>query len=65
MLKGDVEAIIFTGGVAHNKILINKIKERVEWIAPLVVYPGEEEMKALAEAVIRVINGEEKVKIYS
>jgi len=65
VLKGKVEAIILTGGLAYNDILVNKIKERVEWIAPLVAYPGEEEMKALAEAVIRVINGEEKVKIYS
>ena len=65
VLKGDVEAIILTGGIVHNEILVNKIKDRVGWIAPIVVYPGEEEMKALAEAVIRVINSEEKVKIYS
>jgi len=65
VLKGKIEAIILTGGIAHNKILVKKVKDRVGWIAPLVVYPGEEEMKALAEAVIRVINGEEKVKIYS
>jgi len=65
VLKGDVEVIILTGGIAHNKILVKKVKDRVGWIAPLVVYPGEKEMKALAEAVTRVINGEEKVKIYS
>lgn len=65
VLKGKVEVIILTGGVAHSEILINRIKDRVGWIAPIVVYPGEEEMKALAEAVIRVIKGEEKVKIYS
>ena len=65
VLKGKVEAIIFTGGIAHNKILVNKIKDRVGWIAPVVVYPGEGEMKALAEAVIRIIKGEEKVKTYS
>ncbi|MHC2995071.1 MAG: butyrate kinase [Candidatus Atribacteria bacterium] len=65
VLKGEVEAIILTGGMSFNEILVNKIKNRVEWIAPIVVYPGQEEMKALAQAVIRVINGEEKVKIYS
>jgi len=65
VLKGKVEAIILTGGIAHNEILVNKIKDRTGWIAPVVVYPGEEEMKALAQAVIRVINGVEKVKIYS
>jgi len=65
VLKGKVEAIILTGGIAHNEILVNKIKDRTGWIAPVVVYPGEEEMKALAQAVIRVIDGIEKVKIYS
>lgn len=65
VLKGEVEAIILTGGMSFNEILVNKIRDRVEWIAPITVYPGEEEMKALAEAVIRVQKGEEKVKIYS
>jgi len=65
VLKGKVEAIILTGGIAHNEILVNKIKDRTGWIAPVVVYPGEEEMKALAQAVIRVIEGIEKVKTYS
>jgi len=65
VLKGKVEAIILTGGIAHNEILVNKIKERAGWIAPVVVYPGEEEMKALAQAVIRVLNGVEKAKTYS
>jgi len=65
VLKGKVEAIILTGGIAYNEILVNKIKDRTGWIAPVVVYPGEEEMKALAQAVIRVIDGIEKVKTYS
>ena len=65
VLKGKVEAIILTGGIAHNEILVNKIKDHTNWIAPIVVYPGEEEMKALAQAVIRVIEGIEKVKTYS
>ena len=65
VLKGKVEAIILTGGLSHNEILVKKIKERAGWISPIVVYPGEEEMKALAQAVIRVINGVEKVKTYS
>ncbi|MEA2086840.1 MAG: butyrate kinase [Candidatus Caldatribacteriota bacterium] len=65
VLKGKVEAIILTGGIAHNEILVNKLKDRTGWIAPVVVYPGEEEMKALAQAVTRVIKGEEKVKTYS
>jgi butyrate kinase len=64
VLKGKVEVIILTGGIAHNKILVNKIKDRTGWIAPVVVYPGEEEMKALAQAVIRAIDGVEKIKTY-
>lgn len=64
VLKGDLEVIILTGGMAHNKLLVEKLTTRVGWIAPMVVYPGEEEMKALAQAVIRVIKGEEEVKIY-
>ena len=64
VLKGKVEAIILTGGIAYNEILVNKIKDYTSWIAPVIVYPGEEEMKALAQAVIRVIDGVEKVKTY-
>ena len=64
VLKGKVEAIILTGGIAHSKILVNKIKDYTSWIAPVVVYPGEEEMSALAQAVIRAIDGVEKVKTY-
>ena len=64
VLRGKVEVIILTGGIAHNEILVNKIKDYTSWIAPVVVYPGEEEMKALAQAVIRAIDGVEKVKIY-
>ncbi len=65
VLKGKVEAIILTGGMAYNKVLIDRIKIRAGWIAPIVVYPGQEEMKALAQAVIRVLNRVEKVKTYS
>jgi butyrate kinase len=65
VLKGKVEAIILTGGISYSEILVNRIKDRAGWIASIVVYPGEEEMKALAEAVIRAIKGEEKVKTYS
>jgi len=65
VLKGEIEAIILTGGISHSEILVNRIKDRAGWIAPIVVYPGEEEMKALAQAVIRVLNGVEEVKTYS
>ena len=65
VLMGKVDAIILTGGIAHSDTLISKIKERVDWIAPVKIYPGEKEMTALAQAVIRVINKIEEAKIYS
>lgn len=64
VLKGDVQAIIFTGGIAYSDYIISKISERVDWIAPIVVYPGEDEMLALAQGALRVLNGEEQAKEY-
>ena len=48
VLGGEVHAIILTGGIAHNPDLTGYIKERVSFIAPVFVYPGEDEMRALA-----------------
>ena len=64
VLKGDVDAILITGGVAHSKWFVNQIIERVHKIAPVHVYPGEDEMKALAMNGMRVLKGETEVKIY-
>jgi butyrate kinase len=64
VLNGQVDAIILTGGMAYGKPMVNLIKEKVAFIAPIVVYPGEDEMLALAQGVIRVLNGEEEVKEY-
>lgn len=64
VLNGKVDAIILTGGMAYGKPIVNLIKEKVAFIAPIVVYPGEDEMLALAQGVIRVLNGEENVKEY-
>jgi butyrate kinase len=64
VLNGQVDAIILTGGMAYGKPMVNLIKEKVAFIAPIVVYPGEDEMLALAQGVIRVLNGEEQVKEY-
>lgn len=63
-LKGDVDNIIFTGGLAHGKYIIDKVTEMVNFIAEPVVYPGEAEMEALNMGVLRVINNIEKHKIY-
>ncbi|SDY67594.1 butyrate kinase [Proteiniborus ethanoligenes] len=64
VLKGHVEAIILTGGIAHDELFVNWIKERVDFISSVIVYPGEDELIALAEGGLRVLRGEEKTKQY-
>ncbi len=64
VLSGKVEAILLTGGIAFSKKIVRDIEERVAFIAPVVVYPGEDEMLALAQGGLRVMTGEEEVKIY-
>ncbi|MCD6113198.1 MAG: butyrate kinase [Bacteroidales bacterium] len=64
VLKGDVDAILITGGVANNPFLVNYVKEMVSFIAPVIVYPGEDEMKALAMNGYLVATGELKSKEY-
>jgi butyrate kinase len=65
VVKGKVDAIILTGGLAYDNNLVNYIKERVDFIGPVMVYPGEDEMEALALGALRVLKGEEKAKIYT
>lgn len=64
VLKGKVDAIILTGGIAYSKLLTDYITKMVEFMAPVVVFPGEDEMEALNEGALRVIEGEEEAKIY-
>ena len=64
VLKGEVDAVVLTGGVAYSDYLTRYIRERVEFIAPVIIKAGEDEMKALNEGVIRVMNESEKAKIY-
>lgn len=63
-LQGKVDAIVLTGGVAYSKYLTDYITERVKFIAPVIIKAGEDEMKALNEGVMRVLNKSEKAKIY-
>ena len=63
-LHGQVDQIILTGGVAYGKEAVAAITDLVSWIAPVTVYPGEMEMLALAQGVLRVMNGEEKALEY-
>jgi butyrate kinase len=64
VLKGSVDAIVLTGGIAYSSLLCEKISKRVQFIAPVKIYAGEDEMLALAEGTQRILNGEEKAKIY-
>lgn len=64
VLCGKVDAILITGGIAYNKGITGKIAEKVSFIAPVVVYPGEDELLALAQGALRVLNGEEEAKEY-
>ncbi len=61
---GDAEAIILTGGIAHSRMFTQMIREHVEFIAPVVVYPGENEMESLALGGLRVMRGEESAKVF-
>ena len=64
VLKGKVDQIIVTGGIAYNAVVVEALKERAGFIAPFTVYPGEDELLALAQGAIRVMTGEEKVMEY-
>jgi butyrate kinase len=64
VLQGQVDAILLTGGMAHSERLIRQLRPSIEWIAPVHVYPGEDELRSLAEGVFRVLNGEEETKTF-
>jgi butyrate kinase len=61
-LKGKVDAVLLTGGIAHSNKVVTLLRDALDWIAPIRVYPGEDELQALAEGVFRVLNGEEQAK---
>lgn len=64
VLNGKVDRIIVTGGIAYAADVVAILKEKAEWIAPFTVYPGEDELLALAQGALRVMNGEEKACVY-
>lgn len=65
VLEGRVDALLLTGGMARSERLIRCLRPSIEWIAPITVYPGEDELGALAEGVFRVLDGEEEPKIFA
>ncbi|WP_411169568.1 butyrate kinase [Clostridium sp. MB05] len=65
VLGGKVDRIIFTGGIAYSEKVVEELKKRIGWIADITVYPGEDELLALAQGAIRVMTGEEEAKEYN
>lgn len=64
VLKGDVDAILITGGIANSMWFCNLIQERIYKIAPVHIYPGQDEMRALAENARLALSGEIEIKEY-
>lgn len=65
VLRGKVDALIVTGGMAHSELVLTAIGDYARWIAPIKVYPGDDELRALAEGVLRVLRGEEEPRFLS
>ena len=63
-LYGRVDAILLTGGVAHSDYVVSRIRSRVEFLAPIFVYPGENEMLALASNGYGALTGAIPIKEY-
>ena len=64
VLKGQIDQIIITGGIAYDKVVVGGLRERAGFLAPITVYPGEDELLALAQGALRVMSGEEKAMEY-
>ena len=64
VLCGKVDAILITGGMARWGYLVEGLKARCEWMAPVHCYPGEDELTALAHNVYRAMNGMQEIKVY-
>lgn len=64
-LKGNIDAILLTGGIAHSKLVTNYIKNQVGFLAPIEIFPGEDEMEALALNGLRALKGEVEISDYT
>ncbi len=63
-LYGKADAILLTGGIAHSDYVVSRLRKRVEFLAPVFVYPGEDEMEALAMNALGALRGELEIKVY-
>ncbi len=64
VLEGKVDQIVVTGGIAYDEAVVDGLKKQAGWIAPMTVYPGEDELLALVQGGLRVLNGEEAAMVY-
>ncbi len=64
VLEGKVDGIVVTGGIAYNDRFVSWIEQRTKFIAPVFVFPGEDELKALADGALRVLHHMEEAKVY-
>lgn len=64
VLKGNIDAILLTGGIAYDNMFTDWIIEMVEYLGKVHIFPGEDELEALAEGGLRILRGEEEAKIY-
>jgi len=64
VLAGDVDAVVLTGGLAHSGMLTGWVGKQVQFIAPVCIFPGEDEMEAMAEGALRILRGEETPRTY-
>ncbi|MFO8001505.1 MAG: butyrate kinase [Marinilabilia sp.] len=64
VLKGEIDAVLLTGGMAQNDTVVNYIRQYIDWIGNIKIYPGEDEMSALAMNALEVLRGERKCKEY-
>lgn len=64
VLCGKIDAILLTGGIAYSDYITSRLRERIEFLAPVYIYPGEDEMRALALNALAVLRGEREVKEY-
>jgi butyrate kinase len=65
VLEGKVDAIFLSGGLSFNEYIVEQIKSRIQFLAPIYLYPGEKEMEALAQGGLRVLRGLEEAQEYS
>ena len=64
VLYGKIDAILITGGMARSEYIIKRLKNRVGWMAPVHVYPGEDELEALALNAVAVLRGQREARLY-